>query len=68
MEVEDAEVPEWRGQQTPPCGDTPAQVVLNDACWMTLEARPPCGDLYEHEGRCHVPVAETKRLPTRVGE
>ncbi len=57
-----------KGQQAPPCGDTPTQVLLNDACWMEMVARPPCGDLYEHEGRCYVPVIEKKRLPTSVGE
>jgi hypothetical protein len=57
-----------RGQQAPPCGDAPVQVVLNDACWIEAAPRPPCGDLYENEGRCYIPVVEKKRTPTSVDE
>ena len=53
-----------RGQQAPPC-DT-VQVPLNDACWSELVQKPPCGDYYENEGRCYIPVIEKKRLPTSV--
>ncbi|MFY0575888.1 hypothetical protein ACN28S_17330 [Cystobacter fuscus] len=53
-----------RGQQAPPC-EAP-QVVLNDACWERLERAPPCGDFYEYEGRCYVPVRESPRPPTSV--
>ncbi len=57
-----------KGQQAPPCGDTPTQVLLNEACWVALDVHPPCGDFYEYEGRCYVPVVERKRLPTSATE
>ena len=56
------------GQMEPPCGKAPAQVIINDGCWVKLAAPPPCGDLYEHEGSCYIPVAEKKRPPTSVDE
>jgi hypothetical protein len=57
-----------KGQLAPPCGKAPAQVVLNDGCWAEMAAPPPCGDLYEYEGLCYIPVAEKKRPPTSVGD
>ena len=57
-----------KGQQAPPCGDIPVQVLLNDACWIEAVPRPPCGDLYEKEERCYIPVVEKKRPPTSVDE
>ncbi|MBM7116288.1 hypothetical protein [Archangium primigenium] len=53
-----------RGQKAPPC-EAP-QVMLNDACWDRLERTPPCGDFYEQDGRCYVPLVEPRRLPTSV--
>ena len=55
-----------RGQQAPPC-EAP-QEALNDACWDRLARTPPCGDFYEYEGHCYVPIVEKKRLPTSVGD
>ena len=55
-----------KGQAAPPC-EVP-NVALNDACWARLEQLPPCGDFYESEGRCYVPIVEKKRAPTSVGE
>ncbi|WP_434386222.1 hypothetical protein [Melittangium boletus] len=57
-----------KGQQAPPCGASPTQVLLNEACWVALDAQPPCGDFYEYEGRCYVPVVERRRLPTSATE
>jgi hypothetical protein len=51
-----------RGQRAPPC-EAP-NVSLNDACWARLEQLPPCGDFYEQDGRCYVPVAASPRPPT----
>lgn len=33
------------------------QVMVNGACFLVLEQRPPCSDGYAHEGLCIVPVA-----------
>ena len=55
-----------KGQAAPPC-EAP-QVPLNDACWARLEQLPPCGDFYEAEGGCYVPIVEKKRAPTSVDE
>ena len=57
-----------KGQLAPPCGTAPVQVVINDGCWGEMASPPPCGDLYEHEGRCYIPVAEKKRPPTSLDE
>jgi hypothetical protein len=54
-----------KGQQASPCEEP--LVLLNDACWSELVQRPPCGDFYEYEGRCYVPIVEKKRPPTSVG-
>ncbi|WP_434391339.1 hypothetical protein [Melittangium boletus] len=53
-----------RLQKAPPC--EPPQVMLNDACWDRLERTPPCGDFYEQDGRCYVPLVEPRRPPTSV--
>jgi hypothetical protein len=55
-----------RGQQPPPC--EPVHYSINDGCWIRADYPAPCGDLYEHEGRCYVPVVEKKRAPTSVGD
>jgi hypothetical protein len=57
-----------KGQQAPPCGSAPLQFVINDACWIRADGPAPCGDIYEHEGRCYIPVVEKKRTPTGVDE
>ena len=54
-------------QQTPPCSPAPgAEVEINGGCWSEMSRRAPCGQFYEHEGRCYVPVRETPRPPTSV--
>ncbi|WP_434391481.1 hypothetical protein [Melittangium boletus] len=54
-------------QQAPPCVSPPdGQVEINGGCWSRMEQRPPCGQFYEHQGRCYVPVRETPRPPTSV--
>ena len=55
-----------KGQQGPPCDST--QFLLSEACWDELKKGPPCGEYFEHEGRCYVPVVEKKRPPTSVDE
>ena len=55
-----------KGQQGAPCDST--QFFLSEACWDRLEKMPPCGEYFEHEGRCYVPVVEKKRPPTSVDE
>ena len=57
-----------KGQQGAPCGTAPVQVLLNDACWIEMVSPPPCGDFYEYEGHCYVPVVERKRPLTSVQE
>jgi len=54
-------------QQAPPC--LPASTgdeEINGGCWSRMERRPPCGQFYEHQARCYVPVRETPRPPTSV--
>ncbi|MBM7117784.1 hypothetical protein [Archangium primigenium] len=54
-------------QQASPC--LPASTgdeEINGGCWSRMERRPPCGQFYEHQGRCYVPVRESPRPPTSV--
>ena len=54
-------------QQAPPCAPAPSrQVEINGGCWMEVVETLPCGQFYEHKGRCYVPVRETPRPPTSV--
>ncbi len=54
-------------QQAPPCApEPPGEVDINGGCWMGVVRRPPCGQFYEHGGRCYVPVRESPRPPTSV--
>jgi hypothetical protein len=55
-------------QQAPPCLPASAgDEEINGGCWSRMERRPPCGQFYEHKGRCYVPVRETPKPPTSVG-
>ncbi len=51
------------GQRRPPC-EPERQRAINGLCWWALSWKPPCGDGYEHEGRCYVPVVLNTRPPT----
>jgi len=51
------------GQRKPPC-ELERQKAINGLCWWVLSWKPPCGDGYEHEGRCYVPVVLKARPPT----
>jgi hypothetical protein len=48
------------------CDPERAQVEINNGCWVRTETPPPCpkGKQWEHEGRCWLPVAEAKPVPT----
>lgn len=47
------------------CDPEQAQVEINGGCWLKTEKPPPCprGKLWEHEGRCWIPVAQAKPVP-----
>ncbi|HEX8699794.1 MAG TPA: phosphotransferase [Myxococcaceae bacterium] len=56
------------GQRVPPCPQR-GVVVINGGCWRlpSIEAlKAPCdSDLYEHSGRCYMPIwIAAKRVPT----
>ncbi|WP_434391141.1 hypothetical protein [Melittangium boletus] len=54
-------------QQAPPCLAPPGgQVEFNGGCWIEVMGKPPCGQFYEHAGKCYVPMRETPRPPTSV--
>lgn len=48
------------------CDPERAQVEINGGCWVETKTPPPCpmGKQWEHEGRCWLPVAEAKPIPT----
>ena len=49
-------------QQAPPCAPpSSGEVEINEACWVELDKRLPCGQFYEYNGKCYVPVRETPR-------
>lgn len=47
------------------CDPDQAQVEINGGCWLETKKPPPCprGKLWEHEGRCWIPVAQAKPVP-----
>jgi hypothetical protein len=52
-------------QQAPPCAPAPSrQVEINGGCWFEVVESLPCGQLYEHHGRCYVPVREALKPPS----
>ena len=54
-------------QQAPPCAPPPSrQVEINGGCWFEVVESLPCGQLYEHNGKCYGPVREAPKLPTAV--
>ena len=56
------------GQKLPPCR-RPIQVELYGGCWMPHEMKAPCPDgLYEHEGKCYVPIIKTDPPPRAGGD
>jgi serine/threonine protein kinase len=63
------EVPEnpFSGLVRPPCGPWGA-VEINGGCWRLpnqAAQKAPCyKDLYEHAGRCYMPVLTSERQPT----
>jgi hypothetical protein len=48
------------------CDKRAAQVEISGGCWVKTETPPPCpeGIQWEHKGRCWLPVAEAKPVPT----
>jgi tRNA A-37 threonylcarbamoyl transferase component Bud32 len=54
------------GQRRAPHCRPPAEVTINEGCWMALrDVKPPCGELtYEWKGGCYVPTYSPPRRPT----
>jgi hypothetical protein len=48
------------------CDPDQAQVEINGGCWVETKRPPPCPSmkLWEHSGKCWLPVAHAARLPT----
>lgn len=48
------------------CDEERAQVEINGGCWVETKTPPPCprGKQWEYEGRCWLPVADAKPIPT----
>ncbi|MFL5354355.1 hypothetical protein, partial [Archangium sp.] len=58
----------FKGQKRPPCSKY-SQVELVGGCWLTAEIKAPCPeDLFEHQGKCYVPIFSAKPPPQSVGE
>lgn len=51
------------GQKKPPCAPR-SEVVVRGACWSILRIDPPCDAAYELEGRCYMPVFDSRLPPT----
>jgi hypothetical protein len=51
------------------CDPDRAEQEINGGCWVETTTPPPCprGKQWEHEGRCWLPVAEAKPVPTSGG-
>jgi eukaryotic-like serine/threonine-protein kinase len=60
------QVPEkpFPGQRRYPCPRN-VEVVINGGCWKhEPDIKPPCGDYYEWQSACYLPVMGPTRVPT----
>jgi len=58
----------FKGQKRPPCTRY-SEVELVGGCWVPHELKAPCpGDLYEHQGKCYLPVLATQPPPQSLGQ
>lgn len=56
----------FKGQKRPPCTRY-VEVELIGACWGPHELKAPCPDvLYEHQGKCYVPLFSAKPPPSAL--
>lgn len=49
------------------------QVAIGRGCWMVMKKQPKpppirCGDLFEYNGECYIPVKAEPKLPTSIHE
>jgi hypothetical protein len=53
----------FKGQKRPPCTRY-TEVELIGACWVPHELKAPCPEnLYEHQGKCYLPMFSVKPPP-----
>jgi hypothetical protein len=58
----------FKGQKRPPCNRR-IEVELIGACWGPHELKAPCPDeLYEHQGKCYLPIISAKPPPQSLGQ
>ncbi|WP_309889880.1 hypothetical protein [Archangium sp.] len=58
----------FKGQKRPPC-TRHVEVEINGACWGPHELKAPCPDeLYEHQGKCYLPMFSAKPPPSSLGQ
>jgi len=58
----------FKGQKRPPC-TRHVEVEINGACWGPHELKAPCPDeLYEHKGKCYLPMISAKPPPSSLGQ
>ncbi|WP_257453226.1 hypothetical protein [Archangium lipolyticum] len=58
----------FKGQKRPPCTRY-TEVELIGACWVPHELKAPCPDnLYEHQGKCYLPIFSVKPPPQSLGQ
>jgi hypothetical protein len=51
------------GQRRHPCPRN-VEVVINGGCWYKVDIKPPCGDYYEWQSACYLPVIRRTHVPT----
>ncbi len=58
----------FKGQKRPPC-TRHVEVEINGGCWGPHELKAPCPDeLYEHKGKCYLPMISAKPPPSSLGQ
>jgi hypothetical protein len=58
----------FKGQKRPPCSRY-VEVELMGACWVPHELKAPCPDeLYEHQGKCYLPIFSARPPPQSLGQ
>jgi hypothetical protein len=58
----------FKGQKRPPCTRY-TEVELIGACWVPHELKAPCPEnLYEHQGKCYLPMFSVKPPPQSLDQ
>jgi len=53
----------WNWQSRPPCKTNLGEEAINGGCWVRIDVKPPCGDLFRHGNSCYRPIQKPSKQP-----